>query len=277
MRTGFWNVSRNPAVLPLVAKLVSSKDLDLLVLAEGDFYDDQLLALLQFPGGEFTKILLPGCGKIRMFTRFGEELFRVVKEGNRYSVIEIKLPASPSFLLLAIHGQSLLHSEPESLDEEMCIVAEELRRCENELGHRRSIAVGDFNMDPFDRGISSARGFHAVMDRQIAKRLARTVQGNSYPFFYNPMWSHLGDLGGVPASYYHDSSGHLCQYWHLFDQLLIRPSILDWLPPGGESLVDEIDGHQLLDQNGRPNMALASDHLPLVFTLQIPVSEHVDE
>jgi hypothetical protein len=35
------------------------------------------------------------------------------------------------------------------------------------------VVIGDFNMNPFDRGMVNANGFHAVMSRQIAALRSR--------------------------------------------------------------------------------------------------------
>ena len=65
---------------------------------------------------------------------------------------------------------------------------------EEQVGHTRTVIVGDFNMNPFEPGMAGILGFQAVMDRRIAQRITRTVDRKEYSFFYNPMWSRLGDL-----------------------------------------------------------------------------------
>jgi len=71
---------------------------------------------------------------------------------------------------------------------------------ERKAGHSRTILVGDLNMNPFEKGVIAAAGLHAVASRRIAERIERTVQGRSYPFFYNPMWGLLETRrSGPPA------------------------------------------------------------------------------
>lgn len=70
--------------------------------------------------------------------------------------------------------------------------------------------------------------FQAVMSRQVAQLRTRKLQEREYPFFYNPMWSLLGDATpGPPGTYYYSPSGHASYYWHTFDQVLLRPDLLD--------------------------------------------------
>ena len=70
---------------------------------------------------------------------------------------------------------------------------EMIKRAEEKAGHRHTIVIGDLNMSPFEPGMVAANGFHAVSDKNIAAKGSRVVQGTEFDFFYNPMWSCLGD------------------------------------------------------------------------------------
>jgi hypothetical protein len=82
------------------------------------------------------------------------------------------------------------------------------------------------------------------------------------------MWGLLGDRAiGPPGSYYYSASSSIEYFWHLFDQVLLRPELMDTLK------VLEIlhtDGESsLLNQLGRPDSRTASDHLPILFRLDL--------
>ncbi len=52
------------------------------------------------------------------------------------------------------------------------------------------------------------------------------------------MWGHFGDRDRNPAgTYYHDSGQHVNYYWNMFDQVLIRPSLLNMFPQDGVEIV----------------------------------------
>src|SRR5205823_6671889 len=89
-----------------------------------------------------------------------------------------------------------------------------------------------------------------------------------YERFFNPMWSLLGDAGGrAPGSYYYHGSDVDSRFWYMWDQVLVRPSLLDRL---GESDVEILTGYagvNFLDSDGVPRKADVSDHLPVIFTL----------
>lgn len=129
-------------------------------------------------------------------------------------------------------------------------------------------------MSPFELGMVQAYGFHAVMSRKVAQTQTRQVQGRSYPFFYNPMWGLQGDsTQGPPASFYYSASGKPTAYfWHMFDQVLIRPSLLTYFDDCGNTNPQILvsDGvNSLLTEKGYPNKEQISDHLPLLFRLNL--------
>jgi hypothetical protein len=138
---------------------------------------------------------------------------------------------------------------------------------EKEIGHSRTILVGDLNMNPFDRGLAGTIGLQAVMSQEVAKGENREINEEKYPYFYNPMWSLFGDLTpGPPGTYYYDKrERYLRYYWHMFDQVLIRPSLLDRFSSGDLKILTSIGNLSLMSPtNGRPSL---SDHLPIFFKL----------
>src|SRR5215211_5035003 len=101
---------------------------------------------------------------------------------------------------------------------------------EDVIGHQRTVLVGDFNMNPFDLGMVGAQALNAVMTRDLARREGRTVAGRPYRYFYNPMWGCYGDRTPGPAgTYYYSAPGPRGYYWHLFDQVLLRPTLMESL------------------------------------------------
>ena len=56
-------------------------------------------------------------------------------------------------------------------------------------------------------------------------------------------------------------------YWNMFDQVLLRPGLMDSLT---ELRILDGDGQaSLLSERGRPRSATASDHLPILFRLDL--------
>jgi hypothetical protein len=123
-------------------------------------------------------------------------------------------------------------------------------------------------MNPFEDGVVIAKALHAVMSRDIAERRSRVVQTKKYPFFYNPMWSLFGDAS-PPGTYYYRTSTHKTFFWNMFDQVLIRPELLSSFRNENFKILTMAGNTSLLTSRYRPNSKIASDHLPLLFTLDL--------
>ena len=84
------------------------------------------------------------------------------------------------------------------------------------------------------------------------------------------MWARFGCeefTGRPPGSYYYDRAETVRYYWNLFDQVLVRPSLLDHFKDQDLELVEH-DGNSPLRKNGIPDSRLFSDHLPILFKLR---------
>ncbi|WP_437929172.1 hypothetical protein WMF37_07840 [Sorangium sp. So ce291] len=182
----------------------------------------------------------------------------------------LRLPARQDMLLGVVHLRSKLYQREDSQAFACVELSRVLDEQERKLGHRRTILTGDFNMNPFENGIVSAAGLNAVMDRSVAARGERTVEGRSHPFFYNPMWSRFGDGSpGPPGTYYRDGGEHVAFFWNMYDQVLIRPDLLDSFRPEELEILHADGASSLLTQRGLPDRKRASDHLPVLFRMSL--------
>lgn len=112
----------------------------------------------------------------------------------------------------------------------------------------------------------AAAGLNAVMDRSIAARSERTVDGRRYPFFYNPMWSLMGDgPPGPPGTFYRDRGDQVTYFWNTLDQVLIRPELLSCFRTEDLQVPTTDGARDLLV----PSRLRAGDHLPLLFRLDV--------
>lgn len=147
-------------------------------------------------------------------------------------------------------------------------VSEKIRKVELENGTSRTVLVGDLNMNPFEKGVASADGLHAVMTRDIARKGKRKVVRDSYPFFYNLMWGRFGDTTeGPPGTYYRRGSEPTEYFWNTYDQVLVRPDLLDSFDDKSVKVLTEFGGTSFLRKSGIPDQSRVSDHLPLLFAL----------
>lgn len=135
----------------------------------------------------------------------------------------------------------------------------------------RLVLVGDLNMDPFDEAVVGGFGLHALSTLQAAAwhsgRIAQQRQTNRT--FFNPMWGLLGSKSGSPAgTFYRRDSVPVNHFWHALDQVLLRPALADKLR--GIEILEHDGVDRLTHRNGGwPDTDVGSDHLPLLFTLDI--------
>ena len=63
------------------------------------------------------------------------------------------LPGRERVLLIAVHFSSKMYDGGDNQTLEMPLFNVRIRMAENKVEHRRTVIVGDFNMNPFDAGV----------------------------------------------------------------------------------------------------------------------------
>ncbi len=264
----FWNIGKQP-IESLITELAFEHNIDVIMLAE---YVENPTRLLQTLNANTFQYFLNEslCDKIRVYSKYKNSFFPKFRESRRYTIRHLQLPGLDDILLAVVHFPSKINFSNESQDIESGELARFIKDAEEEIGHSRTILVGDLNMNPFEIGMVKTTGLHSVMSQQIAQKISRIVQGKGYKFFYNPMWNFLGDFAPYPAgTHYYQTSEHIAYFWNMFDQVLIRPELLDVFSNEDLKIIDSVGKQSLLNDNGLPNTNLASDHLPLFFSLKL--------
>jgi len=265
----FWNVGGNHRKAQ-IAQLVLSYEVDVLLLAEMVDEPSDLLRSLNTSSAAYS--YAPGIGntKIHIFGKLDQRFIAPIRETNRLTVRRLNPPGDLDILLAAVHFPSKLRWTEDSQVLECARLANEIQAAENSAGHQRTVLVGDLNMNPFETGVVSAGGMHAVMDQRTARRGTRIVEGQPYHLFYNPMWSLFGDGTRGPAGTYHyTDSQHKVYFWNMFDQVLVRPTLLDRFRLDDLQVIHHTGEQSLLTNAGLPNRRVGSDHLPLLFGLSL--------
>jgi hypothetical protein len=262
----FWNLARRD-IPGFVHNLTRQEDVDVLILAECRIPPARLLEELNAASPDYQ--YAPGnCGHLIFFTRFDSRFLTPLFESHRISIRRLALPARQPILVAAAHLPSKMAYSEDSMVFESVHLARMIDEVEDREGHQRTILLGDLNMNPFEPGMVAARGgLHAVMSRRVAARSTRVVQKEKYKFFYNPMWNHLGDSGAAGGTFYFENSEPVCYFWNVYDQVLLRPDLLDGFAAENVRILTEVRGVSLVQDDGRPDKAMASDHLPVMLDL----------
>ncbi|WP_211204018.1 hypothetical protein [Chloroherpeton thalassium] len=109
-----------------------------------------------------------------------------------------------------------------------------------------------------------------MMTRKLVEKEKRIVQGKTYPYFYNPMWGHFGESLPTPSgTHYHARSEQVVFFWNMYDQVLIRPALFPYFDSKDLLILTSDGKNSLLTSTGTPDIQNGSDHLPILFKLNI--------
>jgi hypothetical protein len=262
----FWNVGQK-SIADEIALACHENDVDVLILAECPL--PPVLLLLKLNVGASQVYIAPfnASPRLAFFIRYPNSSFRPLLDEGGVAIRQIQPPVGVEVLLVALHLPSKLHRSATEQTLFAVRVADFIRDAEARAGHSNSLVIGDLNMDPYEDGMTAAVGFHGVMDKSIALQLARTVDGEKRNFFYNPMWNRLGDETSGPPGTYYRRGGQISHFWHTFDQVLLRPSLLAYYSSSALRVLTRIGNRDLLASNHID--ASVSDHLPVFLGLAL--------
>jgi hypothetical protein len=285
----FWNLGgavtsslRLARLRDSLQRLTASYTVDVLLLAECPLESADLLPALNRSSPPRFQEPDPAsqCERVVLYPRFSRRFLRIRSESATYTCRELRLPARERLLLVAAHLKSKLHSSDESQAQALPGLSSMIRLQEERLEHDRTVVIGDLNMNPFETGLVSAEGLNAVMTRGIASAGSRKVDAVSYPYFYNPMWSHFGDSTHdvhppgspdhePPGTCYYRQSESRWFFWNMFDQVLIRPSLLPAFRSRHVKILTGDGFASFITAAGLPDSRNFSDHLPILFRLEL--------
>lgn len=259
----FWNIGRKPLIQELM-EIIKDKKADIISIAELDGQTDDLLA--HFSKDKMNYHLIPqiGCRRITILSKLTPKYFKHGAETEYYTIKEIFVPGWKKLLVVFVHLPSKLFSTDNDQMVESQIFKQEVEMAEKQCKNYNTIIMGDFNMNPFESGMASASAIHSIPCSLTSKQMRRIVKGREYSMFYNPMWNLFGDNDNKPGTYYYRKSGHLVYFWNIFDQVIIRPGLIDQFNSKSLEIISKAGEISLVDENHRPCL---SDHLPIFFSL----------
>jgi hypothetical protein len=273
----FWNLTgtgsndRAAAMKMRVGRIANHFNVDIFLFAESKFAPDELATQLSNADAGKYWHSASESDRIQIFTRLAAESLRPQFDNVDGRLTMRRISTGPQELLLAVvHLRSQLHQSEDAAAFQAIPVRDDIANEEESLDNYNTIVVGDLNMNPFSHGMVASEVFHSAMTKAIAEAGDRVVAGRRYRYFYNPMWGNFGDRSpGPPGTYFYSASSAVEYHWHIFDQVLLRPALMNALRD--LRILDSDGDETLLDQHGRPDKKTASDHLPILFRLETEV------
>ena len=272
----FWNIKgRSIAdgmpLLGVLQKIVRAESIDLIALAEYKEYSEQLDSAL-VSNNTFTRLkkLSSKIEKVDVFYDPQKIEVNIAQNNELSTALRIKSKETGVNINgFFCHLPSKIHRNADEQREYAIDYMEEVVSYEEQTSCNKTFICGDFNMSPYEEGMVCSRGFHSIMDANVTRKYpSRNVNKKQYSTFYNPMWGLVGDLGrgDVAGSYYYNGYKSSEYFWYMYDQVILRPSLLDYFDNSKLRVITQGESYNLLDNKSKIN-TIYSDHLPISFTL----------
>lgn len=266
----FWNIYKGRA-LPYLQAATLETGADVIIVSECSGQASDVVSVLNagINSNTFAESALNNNSIKCFYKTMSCKLAAAEDDPPRVTIRECRPVGEKPILIAAAHLPSKLHAENDEQYEAAREFSSLIRRAERKAGHSRTIAIGDFNMDPYALGMMAFDGMHGNAHlAEVLQRRSRTRKTNTREFFYNPSWSRLGDETLGPAGTYSSSRGGLTvSKWRHFDQALIRPDLLAAYKRGGYEIRTKIGSISLVTSNSVNKKY--SDHLPILLNLEL--------
>lgn len=246
-----------------MAECARLHELDMLCLAE---CQGVTFVKLNEALGELYRPINPNClnNKVRLFAKDTVSLKSRIFEADRIITCAVECE-SVTYSIAATHLPDK-RSDPDgdSRMEYLRDLVVQLRDVENNASCERSIVIGDFNADPFEREMTDPDTLFSTIYKDVIKRCSvRTRNRKQRRVMFNPVLMTLPAGQDCHGSYYFDKI-RAPLYWHFYDQIVVSKQLIDSIAHC--AYLHSIGDESLLEK-GRPKKEI-SDHLPLFVKLE---------
>lgn len=268
----FWNINKKDTFIKTIAEIVREENIDIVAFAEFPQGSDAAFERELVRVSSSFKHLEPVTpGKVEIFYKAGVVDISYAYNGRRITIDRVHSRIDHEDYYFAFcHLKDSLITDKKQLPGYARHTVREIVDFEKEYRSKRTIVCGDFNMDPYEPSMLEHDGFNAMLTSAIAMKHQRNVEGQSFEMFYNPMWGLYGDLYAqdVADTYYYAPGQPIQPYWHIIDQVILRPDVIPVFDKSQLKIVAKGQNYNLLNRNDNIS-DLYSDHLPIKFTLNI--------
>lgn len=277
-----WNVNRKKDFETEISRMVLDKEIeaDILLLLEAENVNDaeieSLTKLKRVSINDGTETNLTP----RFYSKLSMDEFQLLEIHSTYRLTFARLNVNghDEVIVGGVHMPSKLECNVETQYKDARQISLDLKTMKErkDIGHNRFLLLGDFNMNPFEPGMIEPDAFNAVLSADEALNNQRTDWYRRYDYFYNPMWSFMGDRNHItgekklPGSYYFRKTRNVTlTFWNVFDKVILRPSIIDLLDYESLRIIEKNSIETLVNDDYSLKDEAFSDHLPITFKLNI--------
>jgi hypothetical protein len=255
----FWNLCKKN-IASNISKLSDYYNIDLLLLCECRIKNsDLLLGINNSRSSNLFHFIGENDRGIKAFSTYSNsELEEISTHIPELLVLRIK---KVNVLIFVVHLPSKMHFTKDAIFTSSQIV-KEINRFENLYATSKSLVIGDFNVNPFERAMVEYNCFNSVMSMDIASQRFRQISNEKYEYFYNPMWSFFGDLSNFsPGTYLYKTHSYDNHYkWNMLDQIIMKPDLIPFFDQNSIRIVNDDGINPLRLSKSSKNH---SDHYPI--------------
>ncbi len=264
----FWNIKGKNLFEPIV-RLILENNIDIIALTETDLLDVHcLINELRLNNQDWKLVEICPVSDIKLLAKRDIRIL-VHEESKRFSTYKL-YNENDLYLLNVLHLDSAMYKDEYARSQKATNISQILRKTEESMFKNeeyKTITIGDFNLQPYSQGVIGYYGFNATMSKSKAKNISRKVDDEQKYFYFNPMWKLMGDNRLVQGTYYNNSDQQdRSMFWYTFDQLLIRPFLIDKFNWDFFDIIEGTRNYSFI-RNGIINKTQYSDHLPLKFEI----------
>ena len=165
-RIVFWNVKKKN-LTNFVCSIAASTNADVVVLAENHVSSKETLLALQTNVSQdfyFPEVISKSDQRFHCFCKNPQLDLSETHKADRTSVRKLQIGHNNALLVL-VHGIDIRNYDSENRQEFAHLLANHLRFLQEEKKTNKLILLGDFNMNPFERGMNVASGLNAMMTK----------------------------------------------------------------------------------------------------------------
>jgi hypothetical protein len=123
--------------------------------------------------------LLRLASRVRAFTRYAPGRLVPAFDDPHVKMLHLHPPIGLPLLIVAAHLPSKLRGDDEDQGYRIRRLRSDIEAQEARSRHQNTLVIGDLNVNPFEDALTAADGLHGVMDKPLANRPARVVQGSA--------------------------------------------------------------------------------------------------
>jgi exonuclease III len=285
----FWNLNKQD-VSDIIISIVNNLSIDVIILAEFNHHRasrrtlkrgidlQKFICELNHQTKKTFKSRFISGQKIVLLDNFQNETVIASKEDKRMSFCTYEINRE-QFMIAGVH----LRDKYSNDSHDLYSYASQHRQSldENHQNVKKIIVVGDFNMNPFEQGMMGFMGFNAIFSKE---EILYNSQGRKFgdefkPFYYNASWEAYNLVGSQGTYYYDESNSSLNPYWHILDQVLFSPELMDSYVTGSFNIITKVPALRidlLREKKSKSTRNVKkiidkqySDHLPITFEVDI--------